>query len=307
MVHLSTVQRPPRCPTGPSEAVEEWRGATRATLEELLGPWPDHADLAPEIVSERHLPGGVVEQVLHFDAEPIMSVPATLLLPSGGTRQPAVLAIHGHGPGRTEAIEGWGRQLAKAGFVVLAPDLRGFGERSEGVWEGKEWCDLNAVAATMAGRSPLTQNLWDLRRSLDLLVGHPRVDPDRLGAVGFSYGATCTLFLAAIDDRVRAAVVSGFFSSWLSAHRVPSNMCGSQVLPAMLGRIEHGDLGALIAPRALFVESCRDDPLFDWRVAADEVAHLRELGMTVEHRVHDGDHHWVGDGVEQFLVDQLMF
>lgn len=74
----------------------------------------------------------------------------------------------------------------------------------------------------------------------------------------------------------------------------------------MLGRIEHGDLAALIAPRPLCVESCRDDPLFDWRVAVEEVAHLRELGMAVEHRIHDGDHHWVGDGVEEFLVEQLM-
>lgn len=306
MIHLSTIGRPPRCPPGPPAEVASWRAVTRATLEELLGRWPDPAELAPEIIEERELPDGGVEQAVHFDAEPTMSVPATLLVPPGEDRRPAVLAIHGHGPGRVEAIEGWGRQLARAGFVVLAPDLRGFGERSEGVWDGKEWCDLNAVAATMAGRSPLTQNLWDLRRSLDLLADHDRVDPDRLGAVGFSYGATCTLFLAALDERVGAAVVSGFFSSWQSAHRVPSNMCGSQVLPAMLGRLEHGDLGALIAPRALLVESCRDDPLFDWRVAAEEVDHLRALGMPVEHRIHDGDHHWVGDGVVEFLVRHLM-
>ena len=39
-------------------------------------------------------------------------------------------------------------------------------------------------------------------------------------------------------------------------------MCGSQVLFGMLGRMEHVDLGALVAPRPLLVENGRDDLLF---------------------------------------------
>ena len=45
--------------------------------------------------------------------------------------------------------------------------------------------------------------------------------PTRIGAAGLSYGGTCTLFLAALDERVRAAVVSGYLSSWRSAHTDP--------------------------------------------------------------------------------------
>ena len=73
--------------------------------------------------------------------------------------------------------------------------------------------------------------------------------------VGLSYGATMTLFLAAWDQRVAASVVSCYFSSWAEAHKMPWNMCGSQVLVGMLGQIEHVDLGALVAPRPLLVES----------------------------------------------------
>lgn len=100
----------------------------------------------------------------------------------------------------------------------------------------------------MAGVSPLARNLWDLGRSLDVLAAHPLVDPGRIAAAGLSYGATCTLFLAALDERVRAAVVSGYLSSWVAAHTVPRNMCGSQVLSGMLGRIEHLDLACLVSP-----------------------------------------------------------
>ena len=120
----------------------------------------------------------------------------------------------------------------------------------------------------MAGMNPLAQNLWDLARALDVLEAHPLVDPARIGMVGLSYGGTVTLFLAALDERVAAAVVSGYFSSWAESHKMPWNMCGSQVLPGMLGQLEHVDLGALVSPRALLVESGTHDDLFPYTVAA---------------------------------------
>ncbi len=57
-------------------------------------------------------------------------------------------------------------------------------------------------------------------------------------------------------------MVSGYFSSWAESHKMPWNMCGSQVLPGMLGQLEHVDLGALIAPRPLLIESGTHDDLF---------------------------------------------
>jgi dienelactone hydrolase len=172
-------------------------------------------------------------------------------------------------------------------------------------WDDKYWCDLNAVSGQMFGVSPLTQNLWDLGRSLDVMQAMAEVDGNRIGAAGFSYGGTCTLFLAAIDDRVRAAVVSGYLASWAEAHKMPANMCGSQVLPGMLGRLEQGDLASLVSPRSLFIESSREDYLFPVQAAADEVAHLQRLGGVVEHHIHDGEHHWDGSGVLDFFTREL--
>ncbi len=80
-----------------------------------------------------------------------------------------------------------------------------------------------------------------------------------------------TLFMAAWDERVAAAVVSGYFSSWAETHKMPWNMCGSQVLPGMLGRLEHVDLGALIAPRPLLIETGTEDPLFPVAAATESV------------------------------------
>ena len=74
--------------------------------------------------------------------------------------------------------------------VVLAPDLRCFGERADWMPDEKYHCDWDLVCATMDGVVPHQRNLWDLQRSLDVLVAHPLVDPARVGAGGLSYGAT---------------------------------------------------------------------------------------------------------------------
>src|SRR5205085_2705708 len=139
-------------------------------------------------------------------------------------------------------------QLALRGFVVLAPDLRCFGERLDWNPDDKYACDINLVHAVMAGEVPLTANLWDMMRCLDVLVNHPLVDSAHIGVAGLSYGGTCSLYLAAVEDRVAAAVVSGYFSSYAESHKMPWNMCGSQIMTGMLGQIEHLDLAPLIAP-----------------------------------------------------------
>jgi dienelactone hydrolase len=260
---------------------------------------------------------------LVFDTESTMSVPAYLLVPHarhGAPAGPAVLAIHGHGPGKSLVCgiddggpgDDYAHVLATLGYVVLAPDLRGFGERAEWMPDDHYHCDWDLVCATMAGVVPLERNLWDLARALDVLCAHPAVDPERVGVAGLSYGGTCALFLAALDTRVRAVVVSGYLSSWAAAHRVPWNMCGSQVLPGQLGALEHVDVAALLAPRPLLVESGTGDLIFPLEDATATVERLRALyrrlgapdGALV-HDVFEGDHRWHGAEVPAFFARWL--
>ncbi len=294
----------------------EWRVRCRQRLTELLGPFPEPVPRNLETLDEQACDGYRRARIV-FDTEDTMSVPAYLLVPDGRVEPgPAILACHGHGPGKslvvgletTDAPNGdYAHQLAQRGYVVLAPDLRCFGERADWNPPGIYACDINLVHATMAGVSPLTQNLWDLGRCLDVLGDHDLVDPARLGMVGLSLGGTMTLLLAAWDERVAAAVVSGFFSSWAEAHKVPWNMCGSQVLTGMLGQLEHVDLGALIAPRPLLVETGTEDPIFPLAAADHSYAQLERVYEHLnapdhlEHDVFDGEHQWHGDRAYAFL------
>jgi len=313
----------------PSEpaAIDAWRVRARDRLRELVGPWPARVEPNVEVLDETAADGFVRRRIV-FDSERLMSVPANLLVPDGrAVPGAAVLAIHGHGLDKDSVTSGdaYGAQLARAGFVVLAPDLRTFGERADRLLplpEGADdfvadvlgehfRCDWPLVCAVMFGEQPLTQNLWDLRCALDVLAQHELVDPARLGCAGWSYGGTLSLLLAALDERVQAAVVSCFFSSWRAAHAVPWNMCGNQVLWGMLGSIEHADVAALVAPRALCCENAADDDLFPADVARAEWEKVRRvyehLGV-VDRAVLDvfpGDHAWNGRVAVEFLSRHL--
>lgn len=320
MARLSATTAEDPFPAGREQEYESWRRRRRGLFTELLGRVPERVPLNLEILESVERDGYRQEKVV-FDTEDTMSVPAYLLTPNGRRHPgPAILAIHGHGPGksdvcgltRTDAPNGdYALQLVRRGYVVLAPDLRCFGERLDEMPATHYACDTNLVHAVMAGWNPLTQNVWDMARALDVLEEHPLVDSTKLGVAGLSYGGTVSLFLAAYDRRVSAAVISGYLSSWQASHAVPLNMCGSQVLFDSLGRLEHLDVAALVAPRPMLVESGTSDPIFPHGAASETVGQLRLLydylgaGECLAHDVFSGGHQWHGELAYPFLARHL--
>ena len=314
------------CPIDDPATVPAWRARAGRRLTAMLGPMPESVPLDLEVRGTVDC-GSYARHSIVFDSEAAMSVPAYLLVPHARTAPgPAVLAQHGHGPGKSEVCGldddqscaavaehngDYAHRLAEAGYVVLAPDLRSFGERADWTPPDKYGCDLNLVHAVAAGANPLTQNLWDLARALDVLEQHPLVDPARIGMVGLSYGATMTLFLTAWDERVAASVVSGYFNTWKHCHRIPWNLCGSQVLPGMLTELSHVDLGGLVAPRPLLVETGTQDVIFPEAGAREAVGELRAVYRSfgasgaLEHDVFVGGHQWHGEEALPFLDRHL--
>ena len=311
------------CPVDDPGALAAWRLRFPDRLAALLGPLPDPVPLAAEVTDSVDC-GTFRRDRVVYDSERHMSVPAYLLVPhdraaAGAPPGPAVLAQHGHGPGKDEVCgvvepdgpNDYARQLAERGYVVLAPDLRAFGERADLVPPDKYACDLGQVHMAMLGRNVLALDMWDLRCGIDFLCSLPFVDPERIGMVGLSQGGTMTLFMAAWDARIRAAVVSGYFGAWSTSATIPWNMCGSQVLFGMLGRIEHLDLAAAVAPRALMVESGGDDPIFPAPVAVHEWDRLRRVYAALGAPdacaldVFEGGHQWNGRRAWPFLETWL--
>jgi len=260
----------------------EWRARFSRKLVELLGEWPRRCPLRPQVI-ERVPDDGFTREKVIFESEPGMGVVAYVLIPHGlkrGTKAPGLVCAHGHGNGkddvvgihhgehtRINTIRGlnydYARQFAKRGYVVIAPDWRGFGERRLGYdFPGRDGCNVVFIKALMLGLNPLTLNVWDAQRCLDYLQSRPEVDGKRLGCVGLSYGGTVTLFTAALDERVRAAVISCYLNAYGSYGLTLGNFCGSQTVPGLLKYGEMADVAALIAPRPLLVEMGRRDDGF---------------------------------------------
>ena len=153
--------------------------------------------------------------------------------------------------------------MAKAGFLTLTPDLRGFGERRDGDDPlGRDTCNVNFLKGGIMGLFPLTLNVWDMKCCVDYLCTRPEVDPNRIGMMGLSQGGTMTAFTAAVEPRIRAADIIGYINpfSAFGVHR--GNFCGSQILPGLYQWMDTSDVAGLIAPRPLLLEMGTADSCF---------------------------------------------
>ena len=151
----------------------------------------------------------------------------------GAPPYPAVLFQMGHSD-NGKAYDMYQRccqGLVRLGYVVLAFDPMGQGERvyypdSAGTHTRLSSSDdehtVPGKQMLLLGDTSSRLQVWDAMRSLDYLASLPMVDAKRIGATGQSGGATLTMLLSAVDDRVAAAVVcSGNTENIACANFIP--------------------------------------------------------------------------------------
>jgi dienelactone hydrolase len=280
------------------EQWQAWREQFHRDLVRELGPNPGEVPLRPEVL-ERTDQGDYLREKVIFDSEPFMSVPAWVLTPKGiapGERRPGVLCGHGHGHGKNGVVglgpdgqpqEDYNHAIAvhlvRQGYVTIAPDWRGFGERADSEeWIPREWvdceksCDIIYLTVGYFGFHMLNLELWDGRKTLDYLLTRKEVDPARLGCIGCSFGGTMATYLSALDERIKVAVICCYMSTLddaLGFRRTPG-YCGVQYMPGLAKYGDISDVATLIAPRPLMVQSGERDTCFvkeDATVAAQRV------------------------------------
>ncbi|HZC27710.1 MAG TPA: alpha/beta hydrolase family protein [Actinopolymorphaceae bacterium] len=304
-----------------------WRTALRTRLHELLNDAAMRVDPAPEVV-ESVDDDGYTRSLLRFQTEPGVTSAAWLLVPPGARERPApgVLALHGHGRGKDDVVGIWpegdrdaeegvrghhydfARQLARRGYVVLAPDARGFGERAA------DGCHVGGLVSLYLGRPVAGQRLWDDQRALDLLAGLPEVDAARLGCVGLSEGGKRTLFLSALDERIACAVVSGYFTTLRQEVQTWDRLQGWDIcnpVPGLLAVADLPDVAALVAPRPLLIQHGRDDGLYSLAHVESGFATAAKMWArcgrsdAVKLDVFDGGHRWNGDPAYAWIDSHL--
>ncbi len=226
--------------TQPAEA-EAWQKQARAKLFELMmgGSPPARVALEPVVVRRVE----VAEDQCVLEEVRIRSLPdreahlwvARPLQPDG--KVGAVLAIHGHGGSGEQIVRGsglywYGRELIRLGYVVVAPDV---GQHH-----------LQHTNWTLMG-----ERTWDAIRALDYAVTLPEVDPERLAVAGLSLGGETTMYVAAMDTRLRIACSSG----WLTTvANMKNGHCECFNFPGLEEHFDFSDIFACVAPRSLVCE-----------------------------------------------------
>lgn len=199
----------------------------------------------------------VLRQLVRYEAEPGLPVEAYLLQPTApGPPGPAAVVLHSTADITIRQPAGLdgpsshhiGLQLARRGYVVVCP--RCF------LWQYGKPGDIAAAVDWLRARHPgvrgMAKMLFDAVRAVDLLAGLPRVDPRRIGAIGHSLGAKEVLYLAAFDDRIRAAVSSeGGIGLTYSNWDAPWYLGDEIRRPGF--PLDHGQVLALAAPRAFLL------------------------------------------------------
>jgi cephalosporin-C deacetylase-like acetyl esterase len=239
-----------------------------AELWKMLGGPLDRNPLNPRVTGTIERPGYRIEK-LTFESRPRLYVTANLYLPAGTGRRPAILAPLGH----SENGKAWPSyqklfsNLARKGYVVLAYDPFGQGERIEypGARPGQSAIpDGGTGEHEYAGRRLILLGAnfglfrtWDGIRGIDYLLTRSEVDPERIGCCGQSGGATLTQFLAALDSRIRVAVVSeGNTENLAEAGVEPPGSADDaeqNIVPGLSRGIDRADLLYAFAPKPLLM------------------------------------------------------
>lgn len=244
------------------------QAALRKDFWQLVGgrpePTPLHVKTTGELVRE-----GYRLEKLVYESQPGYYVSANLYLPTtGAPPYPGVLFQMGHSPiGKAyPSYQRCCQGLAKLGYVVLAFDPMGQGERvnflrPEGSLSQLPSPDDEHTAVgrrlLLLGDTCTRWQVWDAVRSLDVLASHPSVDPARLASTGQSGGATVTMLLATVDERLSvAALAMGNTENFACAGFDPpgsTDDAEQNLLPSGSVRMDRWDLLIPFAPKPLLI------------------------------------------------------
>ncbi len=229
--------------------------SSRTAWETILGRGPRDVPAPDVAVMSEERAAGVRRARIGYRVEEEETAEAYLLEPNGAGPWPAVLVLHSTAPfhmRQPAGLEGVaddqiGLHLARRGYAAICP--RNF-------LYGYQGATFHEAVAQLRERWPhwsgMAKMLWDARRALDVLAAWPSVNPGRLGVIGHSLGAKQALYVAAFDERARAAVFSeGGIGVRMCNWNAPWYL-GEQ-LDAPNFSHDHSEIVRMVAPRAFLL------------------------------------------------------
>ena len=213
-----------------------------------------------------------------FQSEIGETVPCYLCVPKRDKKKyPVAITLQGHSTGFHNSIGvakfdedkdylsrgAFALQAVKRGFVALAIEQRGMGERRPTKQNrGQKFnCQFASLVALSLGRTILGERIWDVHRAIDALSAFPVCDTENIVITGNSGGGTVSYYAAAFDERIKTSVPSCAFCPYADSI-LDIWHCTCNYVPHAFEWFEMQDLACLIAPRKLAIVAGEKDDIF---------------------------------------------
>jgi dienelactone hydrolase len=202
-------------------------------------------------------------------------------------------------------------------MLVIVPEIMGFGDRRlkadmEADPDGTKSnsCQAISVHLMMCGKTLAGVRIYEALRAIDYLEIRDDVDAEHIGTMGFSGGGLVSSFAAALDERIRAAVICGYTNTFKGSIMFRRH-CIDNYVPGILEHAEQPDIYGLIAPRPLFIESGERDKIFPASTLEQAIEQLsityKRMGarQNLESDIFPGGHEISGRRSFDWLAEKL--
>jgi pimeloyl-ACP methyl ester carboxylesterase len=244
----------------------------RRKLLTMMGGLPSvRTPLRARITGTISMNGFHIKKVI-FESLPGLYVTALLYLPDDREarktkKYPAILVPAGHASDGKDHYQSLCQHLVLRGYIVLAWDPVGQGERSQ-FWDAKTGksrynliCAEHAVLGNLAylvGANLARWEIWDGLRAFDYLLTLPEVDSNRINITGTSGGGFQAIHIAALEPRIKVAAISCYITALpMRIHnrifKDPDSDPEQDLYGMISNGVDNAGLLALMYPRPVFV------------------------------------------------------
>ena len=283
---------------------DQWREHARTLLRQSLLTPTSASPFTPQtLMSEDR--GTYRAEKLAFNVTDENRIAALMLTPKSAGPHPAIVLLHDHGSkfdigkeklirplrdaARLASAEAWadkffsgrfiGDELAQRGYVVIAIDSPGWGDRGPMTYEQQQALASNYFNL---GRSLAGEVAYEDLRTVDFVSTLKEVDNKRIGVLGFSMGGFRAWQLAALSDKVAATAAISWFGTWNGLMQPGNNVLRGQsafymLHPGLAGHLDIPDIASIAAPRPMLIYSGGQDKLFPAAAVNDAFAKVHNV------------------------------
>jgi dienelactone hydrolase len=183
-------------------------------------------------------------------------IPVLMFVPDQAGKKPAVVYLNPAGKAKDAESGGQIEQIVKKGYVVVAPDILGFGETAP----EESFYNASFFVSVLTGKTLVGTGSEDIRTVTGFLCSRPDVDKEKI--TGMAMGKLAVVML-------HSAVFSGSFSSLIlvdmplsyrlfATNRFYERSFAPYFVPGALTRYDLPDLIACLTPARVILAGSKD-------------------------------------------------